>query len=90
MIVYMPHPNISYNFFMPIIAKRQPLRRPSVQSPPTIAAIFIFDVNADKVHCSVQCIIIIMHCVEWYMRFIALHVPLILGVKVLHHITVSA
>ena len=33
---------ISCNFFMPIIAKRQPLHRPSIQSPPTIAAIFIF------------------------------------------------
>ena len=27
----------------------------------------------------------IMHCVEWYMRFVALHVPLILGVEVLHN-----
>ena len=35
---------------MPIIAKRQPLYRPSIQSPPTITAIFIFDVIADKVH----------------------------------------
>ena len=26
-----------------------------------------------------------MHCVECYMRFVALHVPLILGVKVLHN-----
>ena len=25
-----------------------------------------------------------MHCVEGYMRFVALHIPLILGVKVLH------
>ena len=36
------HPNISCNFFMPIIAKRQPIHRPSIQSPPTIAAIFTF------------------------------------------------
>ena len=43
---------ISYDFFMPIIAKCQPLHRPSIQSPPTIAAIFIFDVIADKVHIS--------------------------------------
>ena len=32
-----------------------------------------------------QCIIIIMHCVKGYMRFVALHVSLILGVKVLHN-----
>ena len=25
-----------------------------------------------------------MHCVEGYMRFVTLHIPLILGVKVLH------
>ena len=31
----------------------------------------------------------IMHCVEWYMRFVALHIPLILGVKVLHNEVVS-
>ena len=24
-----------------------------------------------------------MHCVEWYMRFLALHIPFILGVKVI-------
>ena len=37
---------------MPVIAKCQPLHRPSTQSPPTIAAIFIFDIVADKVHLS--------------------------------------
>ena len=35
MIVYIPHSNISCNFFMPIISKRQPLHRPSIQSPRT-------------------------------------------------------
>ena len=30
-----------------------------------------------------------MHCVEWYMRFVALHIPLVLGVKVLHNEVVS-
>ena len=38
----MPHPDISYNFFMPVKAKRQPLHRSSMQSPHTMAAIFIF------------------------------------------------
>ena len=42
MIAHMPYPNISCNFFMPIIAKHQPLHKPSIQSPPPIAAIFIF------------------------------------------------
>ena len=38
----VPHLNIlvSCNFFMPSIANRQPLRRPSIQTPPTIAAIY--------------------------------------------------
>ena len=44
-----PSLEISCNFFMPIIAKRQPLHRPSIQIPPTITAIFIFDVIEDKV-----------------------------------------
>ena len=35
---------------MPIMAKCQPLHRPSMQSPLTIAAVIIFDVNADKLH----------------------------------------
>ena len=35
------------NFFMPIIAKGQPLHRPSMQSPPTIAAFLYFDIIAD-------------------------------------------
>ena len=32
-----------------------------------------------------QCITISYNCVEWYIRFLALHIPLILGVKVLHN-----
>ena len=35
---------------MRIIVKRQPVHRPSMQNPHTIAAIFIFDVIAEKVH----------------------------------------
>ena len=46
----MPYLNISYNFFMPIITKRQPLHRSSMQSPHTIAAIFVFYVIAERVH----------------------------------------
>ena len=42
--VYMPHLNkiISCNFFIPIIAKCQPLHRPSMQMPYTTAVVFIF------------------------------------------------
>ena len=47
---------------MPIIAKRQPLHRPSIQSPPTIAAIFIFDIIADNVH-SYQHTIMLTHVI---------------------------
>ena len=50
-IRYIPHLNISCNFFMPIIAKHQPLHRPSIQSPHTIATISIFDVIVEKIHC---------------------------------------
>ena len=35
---------------MSIIVKRQPLHRPSIQSPPTIPPFLFFDVIADKVH----------------------------------------
>ena len=35
---------------MPIIAKRQPLHRPSIQSPHTIAASLFFDVISENVH----------------------------------------
>ena len=38
--VYIPHLNISCNFFILIIAKHQPLHRPSIKSPHTIVAIF--------------------------------------------------
>ena len=37
---------------MPIIAKRQPLHRPSTQSPPPLATIFIFNIIVDKAHYS--------------------------------------
>ena len=48
----MPHPNISCNFFMPIIVKHQPLHRSSMPSPHYIAAIFflIFDIILDIAH----------------------------------------
>ena len=36
-------------------------------------------------YCFVQDNIIMMHCVEWYMKFLALHISLILDVKVLHY-----
>ena len=41
MIVHMPHPSISCNFFMSIIVKHQPLHKPSMQTPHTITAIFV-------------------------------------------------
>ena len=48
MIVYMAHPNIICNFLMSIIAKRQPLHRPSIQSPPFLKIIPLLDPRNSK------------------------------------------
>ena len=52
MIVHIPHLNISYNFFIAIIAKHNALHRPSIQIPPIIAAFLLFNIISDKVHYS--------------------------------------